>query len=125
MGTALPDGRLQWMNNRKRRTDTFAQVLPPRQETELFATEIHRLFVTPQEKWTAELRELSQHNRELTLQLIADLHNSHTEQRREQTRRAMAGETGSAGRVLKAHRRSQQLFSRDFSSANASIRTNS
>lgn len=83
----LPDGRPQWLNNRERWTDAFAQALQHRQETELFAAEIHRLFVTPQENWTAELRDLSQHNRELTLQLIADLHNSRTEQQRDAERK--------------------------------------
>lgn len=79
----LPDGRSLWLNNRERWTDAFAQALQHRHEPELFAEEIHLLFVTPQENWSAEFRELSQHNRESTLQLLAELHNSRTQQQRD------------------------------------------
>jgi hypothetical protein len=83
----LPDGRSLWLNNRERWTDAFAQTLQHRHEPEIFAAEIHNLFVTPQENWSTEFRELSQHNRELTLQLIADLHNSRKQQQRDAERK--------------------------------------
>lgn len=86
----LPDGRSQWLNNRERWTDAFAQALQHRHEPELFAAEIHLLFVTPEESWGAEFRESSQQNRESTLQLLAALHNSRTQQQREVERKRTA-----------------------------------
>ena len=75
----LPDGRAQWLNNRQRWTDAFAQALQHRHESELFAAKIHSLFVTPEENWEPEWRELSQRNRESTFQLIAGVHNARTQ----------------------------------------------
>lgn len=86
----LLDGRSHWLNNRVRWTDAFAEALQHRHEPALFAAKIHFLWVTPQENWAAELRDLSQHNRELTLQLIADLHNSRTQQQRNVERKRIA-----------------------------------
>jgi hypothetical protein len=86
----LPDGRSHWLNSRARWTDAFAQALQQRHKPELFAAEIHRLFVTPQENWDAEFRELSQHNRESTLQLLAELHNSRTQRQRDAERKRTA-----------------------------------
>jgi len=86
----LPDGRAHWLNSRERWTDAFAQALQHRHEPELFAEEIHRLFVTPQENWDAEFRELSQHNRESALQLLAELHNSRTQRQRDAERKRIA-----------------------------------
>jgi hypothetical protein len=87
---ALIDGRLHWLNNRDRWTQAFLQALQHRQEPEVLAAKIHILFVTPQENWTREYRELSEHNRELTLQLLADLHNSRTPKQRDAERKRFA-----------------------------------
>jgi len=79
----LPDGRSHWLNNRERWANAFAQALRHRHAPELFAAEIHLLFVTPQENWEPELRQLSHQNRESTLQLLTELHNSRTQKQRD------------------------------------------
>ncbi|MET0378174.1 MAG: DUF6279 family lipoprotein [Spongiibacteraceae bacterium] len=86
----VPDGRARWLNNRERWTDAFAQALQHRHEPELFAADIQRLFVTPQENWDAEYRELTQHNLESTLQLFTELLNSRTQEQREVQRKRIA-----------------------------------
>lgn len=86
----LPDGRPRWLDNRARWIDAFAQALQHRHEPGLFAADIQRLFVTPQEHWSAEYRELAQHNLEATLQLFAELHNSRTQKQREVERERIA-----------------------------------
>jgi hypothetical protein len=86
----LPDGRSPWLSNRERWTDAFAQALQHRHQSELFAADIHLLFVTPEEVWGTEFRELSQRNRESTLQLLVDLHNSRTQQQRESEHKRIA-----------------------------------
>ena len=78
----LPDGRARWLNSRTRWTDAFEQALKHRHEPELFATEIQRLFVTPQENWDEEYRDASQHTFNMALQLFADLHNARTPEQR-------------------------------------------
>jgi uncharacterized protein DUF6279 len=86
----LPDGRSSWLINRERWTDALAEALQHRHEPELFAAEIHRLFVTPEESWTTEYRELSQHDRKLALQLLTELHNSRSPQQRGAERKRIA-----------------------------------
>jgi hypothetical protein len=87
---SLPDGRSHWLNNRARWTDAFEQALQHRHEPDLFAAEIHLLFVTPEETWGEEFRELSQRNRESTLQLLADVHNLRTQRQRDAERKRIA-----------------------------------
>jgi hypothetical protein len=86
----LPDGRSPWLNNRERWIDAFAQALQDRHQPELFAERVRLLFVTPEQGWSAEFRDFTQRNRESTLQLIADLHNSRTQQQRDAERKRIA-----------------------------------
>jgi hypothetical protein len=88
--TRLPDGRTPWLDNRERWSDSFAQAMQNRHDPERFGSEIHALFVTPQEHWTAEFRKMSEQNRESTLQLLADLHNSRSPQQRDVERKRAA-----------------------------------
>jgi predicted transcriptional regulator len=84
------DNTSHWLGNRDRWIDVFEQALQHRHEAGQFTEKIHLLFVVPQEIRSKEFRELSQNNRELTLQLIADLHNSRTEKQREVERKRIA-----------------------------------
>lgn len=86
----LPDSRSHWLDNRERWSRELAQALRHRHETDVFAAKIHLLFVTPEESWSAELRELTQKNRESALRLIADLHNSSTQRQRDAEHKRVA-----------------------------------
>lgn len=86
----LPDGRAQWLDNRQRWNDAFYQALRHRNEPEVFAAGIHRLFVTPEEGWSPEVRKLMDRNRATTLQLIVDLHNSRTPKQSEAQHKRVA-----------------------------------
>lgn len=86
----LPDSRSQWLHNREHWTDAFLQTLQRRHDPELFAAGIQTLFVTPQDNWNAEYRDLAQKNLDATLQLLTELHNSSTPKQREAERKRIA-----------------------------------
>jgi hypothetical protein len=86
----LPDGRSQWLNNRERWIDAFAEALKNRDEPKLLSEKIDLLFVTPEQMWTAEFRALTERNRHSALRLIADLHNSRTQKQRDAERKRVA-----------------------------------
>jgi hypothetical protein len=95
----LPESRSLWLDNRERWTREFAQALQHRHERDVFAAKIHRLFVTPEENWSAELRELARKNRESTLGLIAGLHNSSTQRQRDAEHKRVAQWLGNLDRL--------------------------
>lgn len=74
----LTDSRQQWLASRELWADALAEALRHRHEPQLFASRIHLLFATPEATWSPEFRSLSDKNRESTLRLLAELHNSRT-----------------------------------------------
>lgn len=78
----MPDNRAQWLASRERWIDAFEQALARRSEPEYFAARIHELFVDPEHSWDPEYRQRLERNTELTLQLLADIHNSLTPRQR-------------------------------------------
>ena len=84
------DSRSHWLGNRERWIDVFEQALNNRHEAGQFTEKIHLLFVVPREIQSMQFRELSQRNQQLTLQLIADLHNSRTEKQRNVERKRIS-----------------------------------
>jgi DNA-binding MarR family transcriptional regulator len=79
---ALPDSRQQWLASRRRWTDMFEQALQQRHQPDIFAEDIHRLFVLPQQNWDPAYRELSEHNLTASLQLVIALQHSLDEAQR-------------------------------------------
>ena len=84
------DNTSHWLDNRERWIDAFEQALQHRHEAERFTENVHLLFVVPQEIRNQEYRERSKQNYELTLQLIADLHNSRSPKQRDVERKRAA-----------------------------------
>lgn len=79
---SLPDSRVQWLASRRRWTDQFEQGLAQRHQPEIFAEQIHKLFVLPQQSWDPDYREISAHNLTASLQLLVALQHSLSEQQR-------------------------------------------
>lgn len=79
---ALPDSRPLWLSSQQRWIDSLHEALARRSQGDVFASDVHALFVAPREHWTPEYRQLLDSNTELTLQLLVDVHNSLSEHQR-------------------------------------------
>lgn len=72
----MPDSRAQWLASRARWIDALEEAMARRNERDYFARRVHELFVAPEENWDPEYRRYLEHNTGLTLQMLADVHNS-------------------------------------------------
>lgn len=79
---SLPDSRAQWLASRRRWADQFEQALQQRHQPDVFAEQVHRLFVLPQQNWDPDYREISERNLTASLQLLVTLQHSLSEQQR-------------------------------------------